>query len=44
MTGQIKDLSDSTGKTMSAMRSTYNGHTHHENDVHGETNNPTQQM
>jgi phage baseplate assembly protein V len=44
VTGQIKDLSDSTGKTMSAMRSTYNGHTHHENDVHGETNNPTQQM
>lgn len=44
VTGQIKDMSDSTGKTMSAMRSTYNGHTHHENDVHGETNNPTQQM
>ena len=44
VTGQIKDLSDSTGKTMSAMRSTYNGHTHHENDVHGETNVPTQQM
>lgn len=44
VTGQIKDLSDSTGKTMAAMRSTYNGHTHHENDVHGETNNPTQQM
>lgn len=44
VTGQIKDLSDSTGKTMASMRSTYNGHTHHENDVHGETNNPTQQM
>ena len=44
VTGQIKDMSDSTGKTMLAMRSTYNGHTHHENDVHGETNNPTQQM
>lgn len=44
VTGQIKDLSDSTGKTMAAMRSTYNSHTHHENDVHGETNVPTQQI
>lgn len=44
VTGQIKDLSDSTGETMAAMRSTYNSHTHHENDAHGETNVPTQQM
>lgn len=44
-TGQIKDLCDSAaGKTMSAMRETYNSHTHHENDVHGETSAPTQGM
>jgi phage baseplate assembly protein V len=45
VTGNIKDNCDvPTGKTMAQMRTTYNGHTHHENDVHGETNNPTQQM
>ncbi|HLO61387.1 MAG TPA: phage baseplate assembly protein V [Azonexus sp.] len=45
VTGDIKDnCGQSYGRTMYAMRVTYNGHTHHENDVHGETNNPTQQM
>lgn len=28
VTGEIKDLCDTTGKTMSNMRSIYNGHTH----------------
>lgn len=28
VTGQVKDLCDSTGTTMSSMRATYNGHTH----------------
>lgn len=44
VTGQIKDLCDSTGKTMAGMRAIYNGHSHHENDVHGETNAPSQAM
>lgn len=30
--------------TARGMRTVYNGHTHHENDVHGETNVPTEQM
>ena len=30
-TGQIKDLCDSSGQTMAAMRVAYNGHRHHEN-------------
>ena len=30
-TGQIKDLCDSSGLTMAAMRVTYNGHKHNEN-------------
>lgn len=30
-TGQIKDLCDSSGQTMAAMRIAYNGHRHHEN-------------
>lgn len=33
VTGQIKDMCDSTGKTMSGMRTTYNSHTH--NDPQG---------
>lgn len=28
VTGEIKDKCDTTGKTMSSMRTTYNGHTH----------------
>lgn len=44
-TGQIKDLCDSSGKTMSAMRATYNLHTHRENgDGGGTTNKPNQPM
>jgi len=43
-TGEIKDRCDDDGKTMESMRSTYDIHTHHENDVHGETNQPTQKM
>lgn len=42
--GEIRDRCDSTGRTMSGMRSIYDGHTHHENDAHGETNSPTQVM
>jgi phage baseplate assembly protein V len=33
VTGEIKDKCDTTGKTMSGMRTTYNGHTH--NDPQG---------
>lgn len=33
VTGEIKDMCDSTGKTMSGMRTIYNGHTH--NDPQG---------
>ena len=44
-TGQIKDLSDSTGKTMSGMRETYDLHTHPENgDGGGTTDAPNQLM
>ena len=49
-TGQVKadlDITDkvpSGGKSMANMRSAYNTHTHHENDVHAETNVPTQQV
>lgn len=39
-TGQIKDLCDGAGKTMAAMRATYNGHTHKENGDGGGTTNP----
>lgn len=43
VTGQIKDMCDSTGKTMSGMRTTYNGHTH--NDPQGgAVAAPNQQM
>ncbi len=47
-TGQVKadlDITDrvpSGGKSMASMRASYNSHTHHENDAHGETNVPTQ--
>lgn len=45
VTGQIKDLCDvPAGKTMAAMRSSHNAHTHHENDLGGETSVPTQQI
>jgi len=44
-TGEIKDRCDSSGKTMAQMRTTYNGHTHNENNnPGGPTNQPNQQM
>lgn len=42
-TGQIKDLCDSNGKTMSGMRGTYNAHTH-PGDSGGTTGTPSQGM
>jgi phage gp45-like len=42
-TGEIKDLCDGAGKTMSAMRTTYNGHTHKENGDGGGTTDPPNQ-
>ena len=40
-----KNVSDQGGGySMSGMRGTYNGHTHHENDAQSETNSPTQTM
>lgn len=45
VTGEIKDKCDSTGKTMSSMRGTYNGHNHAENNTAGgSTNQPNQSM
>ncbi len=44
VTGHIIDNVDATGQTMSDMRDIFNIHTHHENDVQGETDQPTQQM
>lgn len=44
-TGEIKDRCDSSGLTMSAMRTTYNGHKHKENgDGGGTTDAPGQKM
>jgi len=42
--GQITDLRSGTGKSMSQMRSTYNLHTHPENDTGGPTDAPNQEM
>ena len=45
VTGDIKDKCDSSGKTMSGMRTTYNSHTHNENNAAGgPTNTPNQAM
>ncbi len=45
VTGEVRDLCDSGGRTMSAMRATYDGHTHNENDVTGgPTASPNQTM
>lgn len=44
VTGEIKDRCDSTGRTMSEMRGTYNSHTHPENDNGGPTGAPNQGM
>lgn len=43
-TGQIKDLCDSNGQTMAAMRSVYNGHRHRENGQGSNTNTPDTPM
>ena len=43
VTGDIKDNCDGAGKSMSAMRQTYNSHTHAENNA-GSTNAPNQSM
>lgn len=43
-TGDIKDRCDSDGKTLAAMRATYNNHVHPENDNGGPTGVPSQQM
>lgn len=45
VTGDIKDNCDSGGKSMAAMRATFNPHTHPENNTAGgSTNQPNQQM
>lgn len=45
VTGDIKDQCDGAGKSMSGMRSTYNSHTHNENNVvGGATTQPNQAM
>lgn len=44
-TGEIKDLCDSGGTTISGMRLVYNGHDHDENNIDGgQTNQPNQPM
>jgi len=42
-TGEIKDKCDASGQTMSAMRTTYNGHNHKENGDGGGTTDETAQ-
>ena len=45
VTGEIKDRCDSDGKSMESMRTTYDSHTHLENNVNGgSTNAPNQTM
>lgn len=44
VTGQIKDLCETQGQTMAAMRETYNRHTHTENDSHSQTEVPLERM
>lgn len=44
VTGEIKDRCDTSGRTMHGMREIYDIHTHHENDVNNETDEPTQPM
>lgn len=43
VTGEVKDLCDTTGKTMSGMRATYDSHTH-PGDSGGTTSTPNQAM
>ena len=42
--GQVKDLCDSGGTTMSAMRLAYNGHRHRENGQGSNTDKPDKAM
>ncbi|MCM5471349.1 baseplate assembly protein, partial [Escherichia coli] len=44
VTGQVKDLCDSSGTTMSAMRLAYNGHRHRENGQGSNTDKPDKSM
>ncbi|EFO7598623.1 phage baseplate assembly protein [Escherichia coli] len=44
VTGQVKDLCDSGGTTMSAMRLAYNGHRHRENGQGSNTDKPDKAM
>lgn len=44
VTGQVKDLCDSSGTTMSAMRLAYNGHRHRENGQGSNTDKPDKAM
>lgn len=44
VTGQIRDLCDSSGRTMSGMRGIYNSHRHPENDSGGPTDTPNEEM
>lgn len=44
VTGQVKDLCDSGGLTMSAMRVAYNGHHHKENGQGNKTDAPDNKM
>lgn len=45
VTGEIKDRCDADGKSMESMRTTYDPHTHPENNVNGgSTNAPNQTM
>ncbi|OSK27550.1 bacteriophage Mu Gp45 protein [Escherichia coli M056] len=44
VTGQVKDLCDATGTTMSAMRVAYNGHRHRENGQGSNTDKPDTAM
>ncbi|WP_096314348.1 phage baseplate assembly protein domain-containing protein, partial [Escherichia coli] len=44
VTGQVKDLCDSSGTTMSAMRLAYNGHRHRENAQGSNTDKPDKAM
>lgn len=44
VTGEIRDLCDGAGRTMSGMRAVYNSHVHAENDGGGPTDPPTEDM
>lgn len=44
VTGEIKDRCDADGRSMEQMRTTYDSHTHPENDNGGPTGSPNQSM